>query len=185
MLLYPKILTMFQHTAARRRLPKKTMPLQPLAAFQHTAARRRLQNLNFYIRLIDEVSTHSRAEAAAGGFADSGDGQPVSTHSRAEAAALIFENQFFHLIVSTHSRAEAAALVLTLNDKKSPKFQHTAARRRLPLRIRFSKKAHKVSTHSRAEAAATVIYKGELRDGVSTHSRAEAAARDGSRQGRR
>ena len=56
---------MFQHTAARRRLPAKKILELLNQAFQHTAARRRLLSLfksgdvDFY------VSTHSRPKAAA------------------------------------------------------------------------------------------------------------------------
>ena len=56
-------------------------------------------------------------------------------------------------------------------------FQHTAARRRLPVvKAKISPKL-KVSTHSRAEAAAIRIFPDRVVGvEVSTHSRAEAAA---------
>ena len=84
--------------------------------FQHTAARRRLQNLNFYIRLIDEVSTHSRTEAAA--ISNSWLFLPftiVSTHSRTEAAAKYRGTARGKFRVSTHSRTEAAAKATLVN----------------------------------------------------------------------
>ena len=145
------------------------------------------------------VSTHSRAEAAAGQFVLLPAFRHVSTHSRAEAAAVIqlksikinasFNTQprgggcsvtapflFWRLAVSTHSRAEAAARHFLL----------------LP-------RPRQVSTHSRAEAAACymqitllpfVLFQHTAARRrlppkiantcflliVSTHSRAEAAA---------
>ena len=99
--------------------------------FQHTAARRRLHEQKDAQCFIDEVSTHSRAEAAAYtaalniaiylfqhtaarrrlpemlGFAAAV--AEVSTHSRAEAAAIIRMRLLNQNLVSTHSRAEAAA----------------------------------------------------------------------------
>ena len=77
------------------------------------------------------VSTHSRAEAAAGRAYLVGERGPVSTHSRAEAAARHPAQLVQAFFVSTHSRAEAAA-VLALLKNMGIMFQHTAARRRLP-----------------------------------------------------
>ena len=56
-------------------------------------------------------------------------------------------------------------------------FQHTAARRRLPLDSSIPPVLSRVSTHSRAEAAANSRFILQARKTVSTHSRAEAAAR--------
>ena len=77
--------------------------------FQHTAARRRLPGE--FIGKIREigVSTHSRAEAAADGLGISQTKAIVSTHSRAEAAATNPPTRYPNHNVSTHSRAEAAA----------------------------------------------------------------------------
>ena len=56
------------------------------------------------------------------------------------------------------------------------RFQHTAARRRLPEhRVRHHGRLS-VSTHSRPKAAATVIYAQTAHNAVSTHSRPKAAA---------
>ena len=57
--------------------------------FQHTAARRRLHVVNVISNLLGEVSTHSRAEAAATYCVFIKGYYNVSTHSRAEAAALL------------------------------------------------------------------------------------------------
>ena len=143
--------------------------------FQHTAARRRLPVKSSIIFLNLSVSTHSRAEAAAAYFLIALAAISVSTHSRAEAAA-IKQVGFLDLLksfntqprgggcdpvpvksngvfVSTHSRAEAAACItasvaaVSASFNTQPRgggcsqlftlyclvtqFQHTAARRRL------------------------------------------------------
>ena len=59
------VVTQFQHTAARRRLPHPQFWSVDTIGFQHTAARRRLPVLDVYAKLAEKVSTHSRAEAAA------------------------------------------------------------------------------------------------------------------------
>ena len=57
----------FQHTAARRRLPKSLDDgYSAVKAFQHTAARRRLRNRLRRLSPALRVSTHSRPKAAAG-----------------------------------------------------------------------------------------------------------------------
>ena len=58
----------FQHTAARKRLQQATRKTYFCAMFQHTAARKRLPNLILMQAAGLEVSTHSRAEAAACGI---------------------------------------------------------------------------------------------------------------------
>ena len=78
------------------------------------------------------VSTHSRAEAAARLAPALPPPLLVSTHSRAEAAAFNFCYRLSPLGVSTHSRAEAAASVCAKFAFVLIRFQHTAARRRLP-----------------------------------------------------
>ena len=55
----------FQHTAARRRLPFYKIYLIIQQEFQHTAARRRLHYRYNEMPQREIVSTHSRAEAAA------------------------------------------------------------------------------------------------------------------------
>ena len=79
---------MFQHTAARRRLLSSHNRLNSLLCrFQHTAARRRLRAEFIEDMEMQEVSTHSRAEAAAKDTVNKRQSASVSTHSRAEAAA--------------------------------------------------------------------------------------------------
>ena len=100
--------------------------------FQHTAARRRLHGSIRTRKLTTDVSTHSRAEAAA----------EAEYHAQIEGA------------VSTHSRAEAAVLCAYSQAYGWWLFQHTAARRRLHRIAKIKELSPGVSTHSRAEAAA-------------------------------
>ena len=79
--------TLFQHTAARRRLHGRSKIAAFSRMFQHTATRRRLQLARFWL--------YSR--------------RPVSTHSHPKVAAIFTRNSAGRLHVSTHSRAEAAA----------------------------------------------------------------------------
>ena len=100
---------MFQHTAARRRLdPPPTICYLP-KLFQHTAARRRLVRSQCSCYYLDKVSTHSRPKAA-GGAGDCWEALPE---------------------VSTHSRPKAAGKALHSPKTPHRAFQHTAARRRL------------------------------------------------------
>ena len=79
--------------------------------------------------------------------------------------------------VSTHSRAEAAALALIITIYKDGGFQHTAARRRLPVTVFHHQNwRRRFNTQPRGGGCLHItvaVRPGEL---VSTHSRAEAAA---------
>ena len=120
----------FQHTAARRRLPPAWQRCS-VAWFQHTAARRRLPARRAEMHALRVVSTHSRPKAAAAGGDVGGGGLRVSTHSRPKAAAHSAPAARRRLHVSTHSRPKAAAPRRRLPGSRW-RFQHTAARRRLP-----------------------------------------------------
>ena len=143
------------------------------------------------------VSTHSRAEAAAAGDTNDHETISVSTHSRAEAAAEMLSDfakldKCFNtqprgggcdgsvilnkiLAVSTHSRAEAAASSQT-NQKSNWLFQHTAARRRLRWGISFRSAWICFNTQPRGGGCFN-HWAADKTEWVSTHSRAEAAAR--------
>ena len=103
----------------------------PWTEFQHTAARRRLAESSVSIEAIHAVSTHSRPKAAG------------------SSGSLL--KQF--LKVSTHSRPKAAGSCSQCLAKAAPKFQHTAARRRLAYFRADVPKPSRVSTHSRPKAA--------------------------------
>ena len=144
---------MFQHTAARRRLLNLNPQYRPRLRFNTQP--RGGGCLKYVLFVLDyNVSTHSRAEAAATvacmfmGFA-------WFQHTAARRRLL---NKILHpdcgSVVSTHSRAEAAAQICCLANQLS-EFQHTAARRRLPtMTTQTIQQLLTVSTHSRAEAAA-------------------------------
>ena len=123
---------------------------------------------------------------------------PVSTHSRPKAAACVPNGGNHEQHVSTHSRPKAAAPSDDGADK-ADKFQHTAARRRLPPVTGGEPVTHKgfntqppeggcwrafvlhewqaqVSTHSRPKAAAHSWRLMMMCSWVSTHSRPKAAA---------
>ena len=145
---------MFQHTAARRRLPHSFLMLIHIHLFQHTAARRRLRAREVAATMQVRVSTHSRPKAAA--FTDMSVSSMVMpfqhTAARRRLPANIEQSFYFFISfntqppeggctalwrwdnanrpVSTHSRPKAAAYMKTLSIAHTA-FQHTAARRRL------------------------------------------------------
>ena len=88
-----KSTTRFQHTAARRRLvPFMSMP-NPIFAFQHTAARRRLDEKVFELRGYFGFNT----QPPEGGWVGRlwlFQRQSVSTHSRPKAAGCILYSLF-------------------------------------------------------------------------------------------
>ena len=83
---------------------------------------------------------------------------------------------FGAMLVSTHSRPKAAAFAWRKVQGSDPRFQHTAARRRLLFFSIKTKGAHLVSTHSRPKAAASPFTGFHPYMVVSTHSRPKAAA---------
>ena len=99
---------MFQHTAARRRLLNLNPQYRPRLRFNTQP--RGGGCLKYVLFVLDyNVSTHSRAEAAANTDESDIFINVVSTHSRAEAAAEKILPVEVVNRVSTHSRAEAAA----------------------------------------------------------------------------
>ena len=82
---------------------------------------------------------------------------------------------FSERYVSTHSRPKAAATALYTRLDMAL-FQHTAARRRLPLKKCIDEFNKQVSTHSRPKAAASLRDTFYRIGDVSTHSRPKAAA---------
>ena len=122
---------MFQHTAARRRLPVLLPQLVLLSGVStHSRPKAAASKAQQAQSLISAVSTHSRPKAAAAQQIVTLTAKAVSTHSRPKAAALCSYHVILKCKVSTHSRPKAAA-------KRNPRylglrlFQHTAARRRL------------------------------------------------------
>jgi len=109
--------TLFQHTAARRRLENRFIAAKSSIMFQHTAARRRLGPAVQTMPACRHPAFQHTAARRRLGYAD----------NRGQA------NEY----VSTHSRPKAAG-VWDGSFKKAWTFQHTAARRRLDVKIHQS-----------------------------------------------
>ena len=163
----------FQHTAARRRLVRRTLQTclmlgfntQPpeggwhmdmlhtrLNLFQHTAARRRLAPLLVRPAPINGFNT----QPPEGGWLS------------------IILGFLSYTSVSTHSRPKAAGAT-RLFRLPATRFQHTAARRRLAACLWGLVVFFRVSTHSRPKAAGMTTLPERILSGVSTHSRPKAA----------
>ena len=148
-----EIISVFQHTAARRRLVPYASSWIFRSLFQHTAARRRLVSQLIHQCKSVFVSTHSRPKAAGMLEWLQYHYGLVSTHSRPKAAGNLAADFTTVAAVSTHSRPKAAGsfkgyryerqdgfntqppeggwfLGLFLASRRAM-FQHTAARRRL------------------------------------------------------
>ena len=144
--------------------------------FQHTAARRRLPEKRPFLDTREEVSTHSRPKAAASESRHNSSARIVSTHSRPKAAAR-FRLEYKSNCYSFNTQPpEGGCVYLTLTvlslcgfNTQPPEggcatgivetfnlvtFQHTAARRRLQNFLDYSTIQQLVSTHSRPKAAA-------------------------------
>ena len=115
---HPKIIFyflqyLFQHTAARRRLPWLLQPVISITAkFQHTAARRRLRNNN----------------AKFSGLNSCFNTQPPEGGCLSDLSAKITSRRFQH----TAARRRLPSHRRVFNERKE-RFQHTAARRRLQI----------------------------------------------------
>ena len=104
--------------------------------FQHTAARRRLAQTGSEVRVYKNVSTHSRPKAAGQWASTVLTGWRVSTHSRPKAAGLKPRaTSLITTLVSTHSRPKAAGRICPSFGMGRLMFQHTAARRRLAMLV--------------------------------------------------
>ena len=143
----------FQHTATRRRLVIHCLSFSRHRRVSTHSRPKAAGYFHFFRFLFLLVSTHSRPKAAgfepyrhiAGDFVSTHsrpkaagcrqlahqDKCRVSTHSRPKAAGFFVRYLgFISLIVSTHSRPKAAGWIIG-GYQSNPKFQHTAARRRL------------------------------------------------------
>ena len=111
------------------------------------------------LRLL--VSTHSRPKAAGIMFAVFGKTRAVSTHSRPKAAGpcLFFGTGFAKF---QHTAARRRLEIKVGNAKIGRVFQHTAARRRLAFSACLPARASAVSTHSRPKAAGRRIVRSGL-----------------------
>ena len=89
----------------------EVLPRPKKSLFQHTAARRRLESRDDAKNQAGWVSTHSRPKAAGQIHASTDAFIIVSTHSRPKAAGQIHASTDAFIIVSTHSRPKAAGRI--------------------------------------------------------------------------
>ena len=124
-------LTVFQHTAARRRLHRCSFRFLQDQKFQHTAARRRLLHCKFFFISFNIVSTHSRPKAAA--FKNKNFILNVlSFNTQPPEGGCQPLKAWFPLRYGFNTQPPEGGCIKALNSSvKHNQFQHTAARRRL------------------------------------------------------
>ena len=121
--------------------------------FQHTAARRRLPTNLILTQAAGLVSTHSRAEAAATRHCNKTDKSPFQhTAARRRLQAINGGRTAIAGFNTQPPEGGCQQGVLHLNQRLQ--FQHTAARRRLRRIYAQPTRGRDVSTHSRPKAAA-------------------------------
>ena len=126
-----KCLTLFQHTAARRRLEPEWRCRGLKLEFQHTAARRRLGILGINIKMHFFVSTHSRPKAAGARMRlfcwsrGSFNTQPPEGGWQGNCMARLIQDCF------NTQPPEGGWRWGRWSKSRKYRFQHTAARRRL------------------------------------------------------
>ena len=145
--------------------------------FQHTAARRRLQPPHLSnLRNLNSFNTQPPEGGCPRNLKKFRGERGVSTHSRPKAAApppILFP---LEIRCFNTQPPEGGCGHFHLNPRHIQRFQHTAARRRLPLRLLLLPTRHSFNTQppeggcreASKEIATTVL--------VSTHSRPKAAA---------
>ena len=144
----------FQHTAARRRLQERPTTVLLRMAFQHTAARRRLPCLISSGWTLQPVSTHSRTKAAATGRRHALSSIPCFNTQPHEGGCLFCSSAYSRLVCFNTQPHEGGCNLPEPEQAILREFQHTAARRRLPIYFRGRNRLLRVSTHSRTKAAA-------------------------------
>ena len=145
--------------------------------FQHTAARRRLPKGVYLWKTKLLVSTHSRPKAAAGDIYRSMKAKDVSTHSRPKAAACVQSLMRLPAPCFNTQPPEGGCIRLWW----CAGWQYICFNTQPPeggclAQIIEQLEMAKVSTHSRPKAAAFFISPSEKKRSVSTHSRPKAAA---------
>ena len=168
------IKTLFQHTAARRRLHGALDRCVPAGRFNTQPPEGGCPLRKMTAHSLRSFNTQP-PEGGCGSGAAAGRRCKVSTHSRPKAAAgRMTTHQRARAFQHTAARRRLLNMVIKVH--MSMLFQHTAARRRLLARARGTGAGQRVSTHSRPKAAAG----GQQARGghllVSTHSRPKAAA---------
>ena len=126
----------FQHTAARRRLARRTVAGGRVAAFQHTAARRRL-DAAWPIAMHPEWRFNT---------------QPPEGGWQWQICCLLGRSSCFNTQPPEGGWSPVGNVFASVKA-----FQHTAARRRLGTRHRPRQPPQSVSTHSRPKAAGSSL----------------------------
>ena len=142
--------------------------------FQHTAARRRLPKPVMLALFWISVSTHSRPKAAAPPRQRRPVRWFVSTHSRPKAAAEA-GNAFYRAIQFQHTAARRRLPTSALMAARMRSFQHTAARRRLLQFVARPGADGSFNTQPPEGGCGVFRHAASVRR-VSTHSRPKAAA---------
>ena len=189
--------SVFQHTAARRRLADKGFAYNPGRMFQHTAARRRLVQFRGQPRLLLPVSTHSRPKAAGcatttsairrfwfqhtaarrrlgRGLQRLGGGQSFNTQPPEGGWGATMKT-FTQIRVSTHSRPKAAGPSTSPRLFMTTCFNTQPPEGGWPRMDMAGEEESMVSTHSRPKAAGRNGQPPCILVWVSTHSRPKAA----------
>ena len=168
-------LSMFQHTAARRRLGWRLRGLLMIYWFQHTAARRRLEN---WARLPPPQKwfQHTAARRRLGLLSICITRNTASFNTQPPEGGWLFIAEFIDFRLKfQHTAARRRLAVSTSIIPRPDLFQHTAARRRLAGRIEevaeYCKFQHTAARRRLAQNC------GGIGSGltVSTHSRPKAA----------
>ena len=165
----------FQHTAARRRLLPCSQYRTSLQQFQHTAARRRLLPGDVIFKRTGGFNTQPRGGGCAREMAYRSFNRSFNTQPRGGGCLESFLNIATGLKFQ-HTAARRRLPALGLADLAIKQFQHTAARRRLrSLNVSGSKTKSCFNTQPRGGGCHSTPI-SSCQKIVSTHSRAEAAA---------
>ena len=155
-----RVTSWFQHTAARRRLHFLLGKLTLNQLFQHTAARRRLQFLIIFQITGNSFNTQPRGGGCKEILLFSSKIICFNTQPRGGGCVKIPLGLDTLISFNTQPRG-GGCYPCFLKAIPVCRFQHTAARRRLPIGLMLLQPTASVSTHSRAEAAATARLQAE------------------------
>ena len=144
--------SLFQHTAARRRLGLPVLPPESPGVSTHSRPKAAGQ----FSPTLGGRCTRFNTQPPEGGWEDGpaeGVGYEVSTHSRPKAAGSKKMKHVANIMSFNTQPPEGGWWIMTVLDTLLSSFQHTAARRRLALNGVDLSVTDDVSTHSRPKAA--------------------------------
>ena len=166
---------LFQHTAARRRLPALENRWMTFLKFQHTAARRRLILHHQY----DKYPQCFNTQPPEGGWSKQNrrTGKPmVFQHTAARRRLNLHISNPFFLFPFQHTAARRRLTRGSHRQYKHPEFQHTAARRRLSGSPERTEERPCFNTQP-PEGGCSAQAEYQQSRSVSTHSRPKAAVK--------